>query len=60
MRIAMKTSNKRPSGHREAERPWMRSFGKLRALHEETVRIDRIIEQEFRQIERHDVIGDAR
>jgi len=33
------------------EKPWMRGFGKLRHLHEENKRIDRIIEEEFGQIE---------
>jgi hypothetical protein len=36
------------------ERPWMKSFGKLRALHKETSRIDRLIKQEFDQIEPED------
>ncbi len=30
-----------------AEKPWMKSFGKLRSLHKETVRINRIIVEEF-------------
>ncbi len=33
------------------EKPWMKSFGKLRHLHEETARINRIIEEEFRQVD---------
>lgn len=33
-----------------AEQPWMKSFGKLRDLHEETQRINRIIEEEFGQV----------
>jgi hypothetical protein len=37
-----------------AESPWMQSFGKLRDLHKETVRIDRLIHQEFEQIEPED------
>ena len=36
------------------ERPWMKSFGKLRDLQKENARIDRIIEQEFEQIEPED------
>jgi hypothetical protein len=35
-------------------KPWMKTFGKLRHLHKETVRINRIIEQEFDQIEAED------
>jgi hypothetical protein len=34
-----------------ADKPWMESFGKLRHLHKETIRINRIIEEEFDQIE---------
>ena len=37
-----------------ASKPWMKSFGKLRDLHKETARIDRIIEEEFGQIEAWD------
>ena len=33
------------------EKPWMKAFGKLRHLHDENMRIDRIIEEEFGQIE---------
>jgi hypothetical protein len=36
------------------EKPWTKSFGKLRGLHKETLRIDKIIEQEFGQIEPED------
>jgi hypothetical protein len=36
------------------EKPWMKAFGKLRHLHEEPARIDRIIEGEFGQIEPED------
>ena len=36
------------------EMPWINSFGKLRGLHTETVRINRIIEAEFDQIEPED------
>ena len=35
-------------------RPWMKSFGGLRALHKESARIDRIIKLEFDQIEPED------
>jgi hypothetical protein len=33
------------------EKPWMKSFGKLRDLRAETRRLNRIIEKEFEQIE---------
>jgi len=36
------------------ERPWMRHFGKLRHLKAETERINRIIEEEFEQIDPED------
>jgi hypothetical protein len=36
------------------DKPWMKSFGKLRSLHKETVRIDRIIADEFGKIEPED------
>jgi hypothetical protein len=40
--------------HKQASKPWMKSFGKLRALHKETAKINRIIEEEFGQIEPED------
>jgi len=36
------------------EKPWMRAFGKLRHLRKETAKVNRIIEQEFEQIEAED------
>jgi hypothetical protein len=36
-------------------KPWLKSFGKLRSLHKETLRIDRIIEDEFDRIEPEDL-----
>jgi len=33
------------------DKPWMKGFGKLRQLREETSRINRIIDEEFEQIE---------
>ncbi|MEP7361969.1 MAG: hypothetical protein ABI972_01835 [Acidobacteriota bacterium] len=38
------------------EKPWMKSFGKLKSLRQETARINRIIENEFGQIEPEDRI----
>jgi hypothetical protein len=35
-------------------KPWMKTFGKLRDLHKETARINRIIQEEFDQIEIED------
>ena len=39
------------------ERPWMKAAGKLRHLHAETVRIQRIVDEEFEQIELEDRLG---
>jgi hypothetical protein len=39
---------------RLAEKPWMNTFGKLRHLHKETARINRIIDVEFDQLEAED------
>jgi hypothetical protein len=36
------------------DKPWMKAFGKLRGLHKENARIDRIIEDEFERIEPED------
>ena len=35
-------------------KPWMQTFGKLRNLHKETARINRIIAAEFDQVETED------
>ena len=35
-------------------KPWMAAFGKLRDLREETARINKLIEEEFEQIEPED------
>jgi len=35
-------------------KPWMAAFGKLRHLRKETARINRVIEEEFEQIEAED------
>ena len=43
----------RVQGDRDRKR-WMDTFGKLRHLHKETVKINRIIEVEFGQIETED------
>lgn len=36
------------------DKPWMKGFGQLRHLHNETIRIQRIIDEEFEQIEPED------
>jgi hypothetical protein len=37
-----------------AEQPWMTAFGKLRHLRKEMAKINRLIEEEFEQIEDED------
>ncbi len=46
--------DKLASDARAAEQPWMAAFGKLRHLRKETARINRLIEEEFEQIETED------
>ena len=46
--------NLRVTAALKAGKPWMAGFGALRHLHEETERINRIIEEEFEQIEPDD------
>ena len=45
----------RGSGDASRNKPpapaWMRAFGGLRSLHKETKRVNRVLEQEFEQIE---------
>jgi hypothetical protein len=36
------------------DRPWLKTFGKLRSLRKESARISRTIEQEFGEIEPRD------
>ena len=38
----------------KGDKPWMKAFGKLRALRKEPARINRIIEEEFDQVESED------
>jgi hypothetical protein len=39
---------------RSGEKPWLKSFGKLRNLHSETARINAIVEEEFERINPED------
>ena len=39
---------------RSTEKSWMKTFGKLHDLRKETTRINRIIDEEFDQIEAED------
>jgi hypothetical protein len=52
--ISEALADKLRSEQRSNSKPWMRSFGKLRHLRKETARINRIIEEEFDQIETED------
>lgn len=49
---AVKEKLARNSG--SSDQPWMGAFGKLRRLRKETARINRIIEEEFEQVEAED------
>ena len=40
--------------HGGEDKPWLKTFGKLRSLRKETARINRIIEEAFGQIEPED------
>lgn len=42
------------TARKSADKPWMTAFGKLKHLRKETARINRIIEEEFEQIEPED------
>jgi hypothetical protein len=44
----------RASPAQTEEKPWMKFFGGLKEYHEENMRIDKIIEEEFEQIEPED------
>ena len=48
--VADKLATRLPSQNK----PWMRGFGALRHLHKETVRIQRLIDEEFEKIEPED------
>jgi len=37
--------------HASGRKPWMKHFGKLKDLHKENKRIDRLIEQAFEEVE---------
>ncbi len=39
---------------RTVQRPWMAAFGKLRSLRKETAKVNRVIDEEFEQIEAED------
>lgn len=39
------------AGVKTTEKPWMKHFGKLKHLHKETVRINRLIEEDSERID---------
>ena len=49
--IAEAVKDKLAGSGRAADKPWMEGFGKLRHLRKETGRINRLIEEEFEQVE---------
>lgn len=40
--------------HPAADQPWMAGFGKLRHLRKETAKVNRVIREEFEQVEAED------
>jgi len=46
--------DKLASETKASDKPWMVAFGKLKQLHKETARINRVIEDEFEKIEPED------
>lgn len=41
-------------GRSRQDKPWLKAFGKLRSLRKETARVNRIIGEEFGQVEPED------
>ncbi len=41
-------------GRGDDEKPWMKSFGKLRSMREETKRVENVIQETFEQIDPED------
>jgi hypothetical protein len=52
--VTQAVKDKLASSAKMTDRPWMAAFGKLRHLRKETARINRVIEEEFEQIEAED------
>ena len=53
--ITEAVSDKLASPSSPKDKPWMRGFGALRHLHKETVRSQRLIDEEFEKIEPEDM-----
>ena len=54
--VTQAVEEKLSSGRRRQSRPWLECAGELAHLHEETVRIQKTIDEEFEQIEPEDLI----
>jgi len=52
--ITEAVKDKLAGSDRATERPWMAAFGKLKRLRKETTRINRLIEEEFEQVDAED------
>jgi hypothetical protein len=52
--VTQAVKDKLADAGKAADKPWMAAFGKLRHLRRETGRINRLIEEEFEQVEAED------
>jgi hypothetical protein len=52
--VTQAVKDKLAASAKTTNKPWMAAFGKLRHLRKENARINRIIEEEFEQIEAED------
>ena len=52
--VTQAVKDKLAAGAKATDKPWMAAFGKLRHLRKESARINRVIEDEFEQIEAED------
>ncbi|MGB7729911.1 MAG: hypothetical protein WBL50_17910 [Candidatus Acidiferrum sp.] len=52
--VTQAVKDKLAASGKTADKPWMAAFGKLRHLRKENARINRIIEEEFEQIDAED------
>ena len=46
--------DKLADAHKSRDKPWMEAFGRLRHLRKESAKINRLIEEEFEQVEAED------
>lgn len=52
--VTQAVKDKLATSGKTVEKPWMAAFGKLRHLRKETARINRLMEEEFEQVEPED------